>query len=517
MDTILYAIPGRPAIPFSKISGRTGQSSAPVANHSLVAALLRHVAFPMVEAVTRSRFWTEYRRSICFERLTDSERSTRRDRRLSTLLAVAGSSALQRQRLTDAGLNGDSGDSPRQVLERLAPAGKDAYRRHFPDGVVTGASPEDWRYVATSGTLERMTVVTDFVKRDHLRSGELRLLYTALGRDVAVPAVEIPPNACNAVCGLTDTAPQSIRGYLWHVFRRRRLFNREAHSDLRGRFERRVVLPRTTLPPIEPAPGLQLAAVLDFLLAKITAAEPLLLRAYPIYLLWLADRLRQTGQRLPGLERVCPFGGMTSPRMIARLEKGFGVPFADLYGTSELGAVAASCGQAPGMHVFEDAFIVEVLRNGQPVAPGEAGRIVVTDLTNRAMPLIRYDVGDAGRLWPEACACGRRTARLEVLGRVPEVLDTARGPLTACEVADSFFSDNAVANFRLEESARGEFDATFVPVLDGGTPDFAAWKDRFAALHGNVRRLRTRQAAFIRPETSGKYRFVHPCPGGQPL
>ncbi len=502
----------------AKPHGRTGRGTARPPDHSLLAALLRHVAFPVLELATRSRFWSEYRRAVRFERLPGPEREARRERRLRAVLAAAGPSSLHRQRLAEAGADGAApAGSARAALERLAPAGKDLYRRHFPDGVVTGARAEDWRYVATSGTLDRMTVVTDFAKRDHLRSGELRLLHTALGRDVAVPAVEIPPNACNAVCGLADTAPQSLRGFLWHALRRRRLFSPEAHSDLRGRFERRVVLPRTTLPPIEPLPPPQLAGALDGLLARIAAAAPLLLRAYPVYLVWLADRLRSTGRRLPGLVRVCPFGGMTSPRMAARCEAGFGVPFADLYGTSELGAVAASCGRAPGMHVFEDAFVVEVLRDGKPAAEGEAGRVVVTDLTNRAMPLIRYDVGDAGRLRTGPCACGRRTARLEVLGRVQEVLDTPRGPLTARDVADTFFADAAVANFRLEEPSPGVFEATFVPTPGGGPPDASAWQERFAALHGGVQRLRTRTAAFVRPEASGKYRFVHPRPGGRPL
>jgi phenylacetate-CoA ligase len=142
------------------------------------------------------------------------------------------------------------------------------------------------------------------------------------------------------------------------------------------------------------------------------------------------------------------------------------------------------------------------------------GRLAVTDLINHAMPLIRYDVGDVGRIHTGPCPCGRRTARLEVLGRVQEVLDAPTGLWTASDVADTVFSDPGVGNFRLEEVAAGSFEAAFVARASGGAPKVDDWKQRFDALHGGVRRLRTRVVPFIQPEASGKYRFVVSRAGG---
>ncbi len=178
------------------------------------------------------------------------------------------------------------------------------------------------------------------------------------------------------------------------------------------------------------------------------------------------------------------------------------------YGTSELGNVSGACGRSPGMHLFEDLFHVEVLRFGKPVAPGELGRLAITDLINTAMPLIRYDVGDVGRLHVGPCPCGRQTARLEVLGRAQEVLDAPAGVLTASAVADTVFCDPAVNHFRLEEVASGSFEAALVARASGGTPKLDAWRERFDALHGGVRRVRVRLVPFVQPESSGKYRFV---------
>jgi phenylacetate-CoA ligase len=93
--------------------------------------------------------------------------------------------------------------------------------------------------------------------------------------------------------------------------------------------------------------------------------------------------------------------------MTDRIARGLHCRFVQKYGTSELGVVAGACGDSPAMHVFEDLFHVEVLRHGKPAPAGEVGRIVVTDLINTTMPLIRYEVGDVGRLHPGQCACGR--------------------------------------------------------------------------------------------------------------
>jgi len=69
------------------------------------------------------------------------------------------------------------------------------------------------------------------------------------------------------------------------------------------------------------------------------------------------------------------------------------------------------------------------VRRGQPLPPGETGRLAITDLVNTAMPLIRYDVGDVGRLQqPGLSLRAAHGTPWTVLGRSQEVLDTLAVP-----------------------------------------------------------------------------------------
>jgi phenylacetate-CoA ligase len=477
----------------------------------LLRAFLRNFLIPATELLTRTRFWSIFKESLRFDEWDDGRRTVIQNERLSRLLNEALRSPLHQQRLKEAGLSASAvnPESAGGLLDNLSPITKTDLRRFFPSGTTTGLKPQDWRYISTAGTTDRMTVVADFVKRDHLRSSELHALWMTLGLDVAVKTIEIPPVACNIVCGLKENGPATLLGYLWFCLRNGTLFSHQARSDLRGRFERRVVFQRQTLPPIDPAPGPQLLEVVNRYLDHIVQAKPAVIRGFPVFLLWLADRHRDRKKRLAGLKVISPNGGLTSPQMSERISSGLGAPFANIYGTSEFGHVAASCGRSPGMHLFEDLFIVEIMQRNRAVAPGAVGRLVITDLVNTAMPFVRYDVGDLGRLHRDPCPCGRKTARLEVLGRTQETLETPNGILTPSVVADTFFADPAVTNFNLHEVRRGSYEAAIV----GGrtaAPDLQAWRDRFAALHGGVQKVQARLVPFVRPENSGKYCFVRP-------
>lgn len=130
--------------------------------------------------------------------------------------------------------------------------------------------------------------------------------------------------------------------------------------------------------------------------------------------------------RVKGL--ICSSEGLTSS-CAADLRRQFGATAYRLYGGSEGGSMGSDCSFASGIHLNEDYILFEVLKDGEPVSPGEMGQLVITHLHNPVMPLIRFPTGDcvvpeeAGR-----CQCGSSLRRLRsVQGRVGDWLLTADG------------------------------------------------------------------------------------------
>jgi len=108
-------------------------------------------------------------------------------------------------------------------------------------------------------------------------------------------------------------------------------------------------------------------------------------------------------------------------------EKAFGCRIYNEYGSSELGTIAHEC-EHGSLHVSAERMIVETVLDGRVVAPGDTGKIVVTELNNKAMPLIRYDLGDSVTLTNQACECGRELPIIgQIAGRTYDIIYNEEG------------------------------------------------------------------------------------------
>jgi phenylacetate-CoA ligase len=97
-----------------------------------------------------------------------------------------------------------------------------------------------------------------------------------------------------------------------------------------------------------------------------------------------------------------------TPQMRALIERTFDVPVQQNYGFNEIGIVASRCPEGGRYHVHAEQAIVEIVdAEGQPCKPGERGRVLVTALSNPAMPLLRYDPDDLAEVADGPCPCGR--------------------------------------------------------------------------------------------------------------
>jgi phenylacetate-CoA ligase len=141
--------------------------------------------------------------------------------------------------------------------------------------------------------------------------------------------------------------------------------------------------------------------------------------------------------REKGIQPYQPTSIITSAEVLSNenrrlISETFGCPIFNRYGCREFGVIASECGQHAGMHTMTEGLLVEVTRDGNPVKDGEQGMVLVTDLLNRAMPLIRYQIGDMARATREQCPCGRTLTRItEISGRVTDFLIASDGSLVS--------------------------------------------------------------------------------------
>jgi phenylacetate-CoA ligase len=105
------------------------------------------------------------------------------------------------------------------------------------------------------------------------------------------------------------------------------------------------------------------------------------------------------------------------------IEEAFGCPVFDFYGSREIGSLAGECEEHSGYHISAENVVMEFVREGEPVATGEEGVILVTNLRNFGMPFIRYNMGDVGRASDEVCGCGRGLPLMSSIeGRVSQFM-----------------------------------------------------------------------------------------------
>lgn len=109
-----------------------------------------------------------------------------------------------------------------------------------------------------------------------------------------------------------------------------------------------------------------------------------------------------------------------------KIEELLGIDVYNCYGLSEMGGpgVGFECVYKKGLHIWEDAFLVEIVNpeTGDPVKEGEIGELVLTSLNREGMPLIRYRTRDLTFFFTEPCACGRTHRRISrILGRADDM------------------------------------------------------------------------------------------------
>lgn len=160
---------------------------------------------------------------------------------------------------------------------------------------------------------------------------------------------------------------------------------------------------------------------------EIERIRPNIVTSYPSFLRILINESKKKKIEIyPRL--VFSLGEVLDINCRALITSTFGAKVIDCYGCIELGDLAWECPDNPSYHMNADCNVIEFIRDGEPVASEERGEIVVTSLVNRAMPLIRYDIGDIGVPHDEQCSCGRGLPLMKLIeGRCDDFITLPSG------------------------------------------------------------------------------------------
>jgi phenylacetate-CoA ligase len=242
---------------------------------------------------------------------------------------------------------------------------------------------------------------------------------------------------------------------------------------------------------------------LEDVVRRLRRMAPTVLYGFPNHFRRLAE-LPRAGI-LP--KRIFTSGEMMTAETRRAIEAHFDAPVYDVYGCTELKEIAWECPERRGHHINSDWLLVESL---PATARGDPeGMMVITSLYNYAMPLIRYRLGDTGRLLNGLCACGRGLPLMDPrFGRSMDYFCLADGRLVSPYALSSELERlHTVRQFQIVQSAYDRVVVNVVPDQGFGAQARDAIRAALGALLPGVV-LDIREVDSIPRETSGKYRKV---------
>jgi phenylacetate-CoA ligase len=178
-------------------------------------------------------------------------------------------------------------------------------------------------------------------------------------------------------------------------------------------------------------------------IATLRSFKPKIINAYASAIYVIAQYMEKKGITDIHLKAVLTSCETLFPYQRKVIEQAFGCRVYDYYSGRDTTFHAGECPEHTGYHMAQENAIVEFIKNNEPVSPGEVGKMIITDLENYAMPFIRYEIGDLGRLSTEKCRCGRNLPLLkEIAGRIRDVIVTKDGKYLTGAFISTLFYDN---------------------------------------------------------------------------
>ena len=245
---------------------------------------------------------------------------------------------------------------------------------------------------------------------------------------------------------------------------------------------------------------------------KLQKFKPKIIKCFPNSLYIFAQFLKRNGIDNIKAEAVSSTGDTLFGYQRELFEEVFKCPVFEKYGTFEVGVAACECTEHNGMHMFLDGVYFEFLNEQNlPAREGELASMVVTDLFNYGMPLIRYKIGDIAVISDQNCSCGSSLPLIKKLyGRDRDILIDENGiPRPGYLFVEIFNKNHIPGQFQVIQESHSDILIKAIK-----KDDFSEYHEnlilkKFKELLGNKVKIKIQFVDDIPREPSGKYKYIH--------
>ena len=240
----------------------------------------------------------------------------------------------------------------------------------------------------------------------------------------------------------------------------------------------------------------------------VTAYRPKIFMAYPTPLALFCEYLAQSGKPFHKPKAALVTAEVLLPEQREVIRNTLGIDPYVQYGTRDFGMIAAECSEHNGMHLSPMSAFVELI----PLEPGNPQTVydvVVTDLTNLAMPLIRYAINDCAIPATGSCACGRGYPRVqEFIGRMTDNFYLADGTVVSGVVLPGRILKvcPGILKMQIIQETYSDFRIRYIPGAEFQSENLQQVATKLRQYTGDVK-VEFEQVMEIPREKSGKTRF----------
>ena len=248
-------------------------------------------------------------------------------------------------------------------------------------------------------------------------------------------------------------------------------------------------------------------------ISKINIFKPKTIITYIHSLLELIKQAEYYNIPLNSVKSIISSTGVLTNEAKAKIQDTFKCKVFNRYGSREIGMIATSCEMEDALHINLFHQYLEILDEKEnSLGENERGEIVITNLINYIMPLIRYKIEDIGAFNYSQCSCGRGLYRLEnIYGRTLEIFKTKKGTLIdGYYFANLFFFMDNLKQFQVVQESLDEINV-YITTLDGNPLSTSIENDlidKMQFVMGSDCNIKIFYPSIIEPSPSGKLRYT---------